>query len=169
MQLKTYFLSDLHLGHSNNILNWRKDFSSVEEMENVIVDNINSLVRPKDTLILPGDVVITRRGFEAFDRILCENITIIMGNHCCERDGITFRDWVNRVKHLVSSREISLKKQPSVITHIPIHMDNGDRWLYNIHGHTHDISLEDKRYLNVSCEVLRYKPITKQQLEEMIP
>lgn len=168
MQLKTYLLSDLHLGHSDNILNWRKEFSSVKGMEETIVDNINTIVRPEDSLIIPGDVVITRRGFEAFDRILCKNITIVMGNHCCERDGITFRDWVGRVKYLVSSRSISLKKEPAVITHIPIFFAEHDRWKYNIHGHTHDISLEDKRYLNVSCEVLGYKPITKQQLEEMV-
>ena len=45
------------------------------------------------------------------------------------------------------------------LTHCPIHPSELDyRVSYNIHGHVHENSLDDARYVNVSCEVVDYQP-----------
>jgi calcineurin-like phosphoesterase family protein len=34
----------------------------------------------------------------------------------------------------------------------------------NIHGHVHENTLDDKRYINVSAEVIDYRPKTLREL-----
>lgn len=168
MIVNSHYIADLHFGHSDNILKWRPDFTSVENMELTIVDNINSIVRTNDKLFLLGDIVISRSGFKSFDKILCENIYLILGNHDNEREGITFRDWSDRVRNIRSSIDFKIDKHSIVLSHIPVHMESNPRWDYNIHGHLHDVVINDPRYINVSCEQIGYKPVNKKQILEII-
>ena len=58
---KVYFAGDLHLSHKN-ICNFRKGYSSVEEHDAIIMDNILSTVNKRDKLYLMGDIAFS---FEA--------------------------------------------------------------------------------------------------------
>jgi calcineurin-like phosphoesterase family protein len=50
-------------------------------------------------------------------------------------------------------------KKTVIFTHCPIHSSQLEfRYKYNIHGHVHENSLDDKRYINVCAEVIDYKP-----------
>ncbi len=51
-----------------------------------------------------------------------------------------------------------------LLSHIPIHPCQLFRFKGNIHGHIHENSLEDERYINVSCEVIDYLPKTLDEL-----
>ena len=51
-----YFTADLHLGHTNIIKLSDRSFDSVEQMNETLIDNINSVVNNKDTLYLLGDI-----------------------------------------------------------------------------------------------------------------
>ena len=50
-----WFSSDLHLNHTKNFVWEERGFSSVEEMNVMLIDNFNSIIRPCDTLYLLGD------------------------------------------------------------------------------------------------------------------
>ena len=89
--------SDSHYSHKNicrGTTNWRtkdneipidhtRDFNTIEEMNDVIVNNINNLVKKDDILIHLGDWSFG--GFEKivefYDRVICKNIHLILGNH----------------------------------------------------------------------------------------
>lgn len=58
-----------------------------------------------------------------------------------------------------------IKYKDCVLTHCPIHESEISRFNKNIHGHVHEESLPDGRYINVSCEVVDYTP---KLLEELI-
>lgn len=88
--MTVWLSSDWHLGHANiagkATSNWShgyRDFSSVEEMNHTIIDNINKYVDRYDTLYMLGD--FSFGGHHKIPdfrrRIYCENIHIIRGNH----------------------------------------------------------------------------------------
>jgi len=50
-----FFISDMHLGHKNIIRLSNRPFGSVEEMDQIIIDNYNSMVKEGDTAYDLGD------------------------------------------------------------------------------------------------------------------
>lgn len=89
-----YFTSDLHLGHKNIVTGtttWEgqtRDFQTVEEHDEQIINNINARVRENDHLFMLGD--FSFKGFkeDSIERFLeyrakikCKNIYFVYGNH----------------------------------------------------------------------------------------
>lgn len=52
-----YFTSDLHLGHKNIIRLCNRPFSSIEEMDAVLIENWNRKVHQNDTVYILGDLM----------------------------------------------------------------------------------------------------------------
>lgn len=46
-----YYTSDLHLGHANAIAFTNRPFTSVEEMDRVLIDNINRTLQINEHII----------------------------------------------------------------------------------------------------------------------
>lgn len=88
---KIYFISDTHYGHTNickGVSGWSdtskcRDFSTVPEMNQAIVDAINSTVDKNDILYHLGDWSFggIKNIWEFRKQIICENIHLILGNH----------------------------------------------------------------------------------------
>lgn len=85
-----WFTSDWHLNHANiagpNISKWPKgyrDFSSVKEMNETIITNVNKLVKHDDTLFFLGDLCFKDHSLTPMwrDRIACREFHFIKGNH----------------------------------------------------------------------------------------
>jgi calcineurin-like phosphoesterase family protein len=89
---KLWFMSDPHYNHSNicrSTTNWSnaerltRDFKSLEDMNDALVNNINEVVGKNDVVFCLGDW-----SFGGFDkiqefrsRIVCKNIHLVLGNH----------------------------------------------------------------------------------------
>lgn len=56
MMPSVYVIADLHLGHEN-VAKWR-GFQSIEEHDQLIIDNWNKTVNPTDTVWILGDCVL---------------------------------------------------------------------------------------------------------------
>jgi calcineurin-like phosphoesterase family protein len=92
-----WITSDTHYSHKNicrGTTEWRtedgqipisqtRDFATIEKMNASIVNNINEVVGQDDILIHLGDWSFG--GFEKirefWDRIICKNIHLVLGNH----------------------------------------------------------------------------------------
>ena len=59
--MATYYISDLHLGHSNIIRLNNRPFKNVEEMDEILINNWNSVVKETDTVYIGG---IARRNYK---------------------------------------------------------------------------------------------------------
>ena len=93
---KIYFVSDTHFGHANicrGVSKWSsenssnpngtRDFDTIEEMNDAIVNAINSRVGEDDILYHLGDWSFGgwKNIYEFRKRIKCKNIHLILGNH----------------------------------------------------------------------------------------
>ena len=166
MSRNYWFISDTHFFHHNILSYAKRPFSSVEEMNEAMVDNWNSVVRPGDRVYHLGDVFMgpsthdQRR--ELWSRLKGSK-TLIVGNH----DDIPYLSkggWFRKVEMWRVWND-----RPLLFTHIPVHLstiqerilDKGGR---NIHGHTHTAGSPDGPYRSVCVEQIGYTPVNLEEL-----
>jgi calcineurin-like phosphoesterase family protein len=167
MSKNYWFTSDTHFFHENIIMYCARPFSCAEEMNEVLVDNWNKVVRPGDTVYHLGDVAMG--GKEAYDGIgpllsrLNGSKRLIVGNH----DDIPFLSkggWFKKV-----SMWRVWNDKPLLFTHVPVHessiheriLDAGGM---NIHGHTHNMGSPSGPYKCVCVELTNYTPVNLEEL-----
>lgn len=146
---RVWFISDMHFGHAN-IIKWcRSDvFKNLKDMHKRLIANWNYEVGKHDRVYCLGDF-----GNFKFKKDLNGRITILKGNH-------DKKQWN---KQFV----LKYKDLKFLIIHDPNDATNwfDDGWI--IHGHTHInspfVDIQRKR-VNVSCEIINYRPINMEQL-----
>lgn len=90
--MNVYFTSDTHFGHKNIVrgtTEWEnardkvRDFDTLEEHNQVLIDNINGMVKENDILYHLGDWSFggIENIWEFRRQINCRNIHLILGNH----------------------------------------------------------------------------------------
>lgn len=77
----TWFTSDPHYWHANVIKYCDRPFKSVEDMNEALVRNWNSVVKPGDTVYCMGDFSFAPRPVELYSRRLLGNKKLVPGNH----------------------------------------------------------------------------------------
>jgi calcineurin-like phosphoesterase family protein len=165
-----FVTADLHWNHKgmttfNGAYGTKlRPWDNVEEMNEALITNWNSVVKPEDKVYVLGDVALTKVGLAMIGR--CNGTKILTkGNH----DQESIKDYVNYFQDV---RGIH-KKGDYVFSHVPIHPDSlGERWSTNVHGHLHDgrVLLPDgsidKRYICVSVEHSKFTPIPVEEIEK---
>lgn len=80
--MKTYFISDLHLGHSNCIRFDNRPWDTVEEMDMEIIRRWNRKVRREDHVYVIGDFAYRNRtSISDYTKQMHGVIHLIRGNH----------------------------------------------------------------------------------------
>lgn len=133
--MSAFVIADTHFGHAKCLDFVRPDgeplrpFSSVEEMDEAMIERWNAVVRPKDTVYHLGDVAIPRRGLAHLSRCNGRKI-LIRGNH----DILKLKDYAEHFEDIRGC----FYKDGFIFSHIPIHRDSFcGRFVANIHGHLH--------------------------------
>ena len=150
---KVWLCSDSHYGHKNicrGVTSWRlpdgripiektRDFDTIEQMNEAIVDGINSVVGQDDVLIHLGD--FSFGGFENIqkfrDRIICKEIHRILGNHDThiENNKGDVQELFTSVNHYT---RLLYKNKTFVLSHFPISSwDSLNKGHIHLHGHVH--------------------------------
>lgn len=156
---KMMICSDLHLGHVN-ICKFREGFSSAEEHHEVMFDKLASNISKRDTLYLLGDVAFTPEWNAKIGEIKCAHKLLVLGNHDTDTK-VSIQDLMSVYDNIVSL----IGKRNMWFSHMPIHPREFYRKEFNLHGHVHQKSILDPRYINVSVDVLpEMKPISFQKL-----
>lgn len=143
-----YVLSDPHFGHHNMAI--KRGFANAEEHDEFIVSQWNKTVTKRDTVWILGDITMEKGNYEILDRL--NGIKkVVLGNHDKPQHVGKLLEHVNCVCGM-------FKYHNFIFTHCPIHPSELHRFAKNIHGHVHENSLQDDRYINVSCEIVDYTP-----------
>lgn len=163
--MRTFIISDTHFGHYNILKFLRKDGTplrpdtSIVDHDERLISNWNSVVSAQDKVYHLGDV-----GFLSFTRLasvlkqLNGTKVLIKGNH----DHFKLSQYQQYFKDVRAYHVLD----KFILSHIPIHPESISRWVGNIHGHVHDNSLNDNRYINVSVENINYTPIDFESIRE---
>lgn len=189
-----YYSSDQHFYHANIIRFCDRPFSSVEEMNEILIKNWNDIVKEDDEVIVVGDFSMAFRSVEIFTKRLSGRKILIAGNHdFCHpthkksRDKENQKKWTQR--YLDNGwAEVHLKMEldlPGIgivnVSHLPYkgggdsgyedrhekhRLENDERWL--ICGHVHSSwKIKDKQ-INVGVDVWNYKPISEEEVIKTI-
>lgn len=150
---RVWITSDTHYYHTNlcrGITNWRtqdglvpinltRDFQNINQMNDVIVNNINSKVEQSDTLIHLGDFAFG--GFDKIDqlldRLVCKNIHLVLGNHDhhIKNNRSEIRRRFLSVSHYL---EAQIGGVDFVMCHYPLASWHGlSKGVIHLHGHVH--------------------------------
>lgn len=76
-----YYIADPHFGHENIIGFCGRPFSSVEEMDKMLIANWRAVVQPKDDIYVLGDLIFKSQDPEKYLKQLTGRIHLIRGNH----------------------------------------------------------------------------------------
>lgn len=159
-----YFISDLHLQHRGILRFGQRHYSSIEEHDVAIIDGINSVVKPKDTLYILGDVAFNLAGLYMLGAIKTRNMILIRGNH----------DLLPTEEYLKFFKEVHgcLKKYSLWLTHIPIHIqetNHNNFFKWNVHGHIHALDQKlDGPYYNVNVDYIGRQPVSLEHIRAHI-
>lgn len=158
------FIADLHLGHK--FMATHRGFASVEEHDEHIITQWNSVVHKRDTTYILGDVTMEKaEQYALLDRLNGAK-RVVLGNHDLPKHVPKLLEHVQSVSGMEKYKGIFL-------THCPIHtMELEHRVSRNIHGHIHVkvvmlehwTNIPDQRYHCVSCEQVDFIPRTLKEL-----
>ena len=179
--MKTFFTADLHFGHKNIIKHCKRPFLSVDDMDNTLVDNWNSVVSKGDSVYICGDVGMCRP--EKLLNILCRlngEKHLIFGNH-----NENIRKNQDLLNVFSSAKDYAMIKvqdsdahdgyQRVVLFHYPITFwDRAHYGVWHLHGHSHGTLKEDTTSLILDVGVdawyvknkKPYKPIEYSEIIE---
>lgn len=145
---KSWFISDLHLGHKN-IQRYEPELrpqGSMEDHDNAIIDAINGKANKNDTLYILGDVAFSRPGLARLMDLRVERKILVRGNHDFFKD----EEYHNHFYRLLGLAEY----KGFWLSHAPIHPAEL-RGKMNVHGHVHSNTIDDPRYINVCWEAVQ--------------
>ena len=160
--MSTYFTSDLHFSHKGIC---KARGMTIEENNDLIINNWNKTVKKQDLVFILGDVTMDDPSVinEILPKLKGDKI-IIGGNHdtkrCCEE-----------FKKLNIPILGCLEYKEFMLTHIPIIARESVYYTANIHGHlhmfdTHSINECGTYYYNVNCEFHNYTPVSLDTIRE---
>lgn len=162
-----FFTADEHYGHKNAIKHSSRPFSSVDEMNDALINNHNLVVGAKDTVVHCGDFTLIGN----YQRVSDQFISKLNGNHIFLRG--SHDEWLKRSMDapFILERKWQLKKESYFIVACHYAMRTWRKSHYNswhVYGHSHG-SLESfgKSY-DVGVDNNDYYPVSLEQLVDIM-
>lgn len=179
-----FFTSDTHFGHERIISLCNRPFSSVEEMNEVMIERWNSVVKPSDKVYHFGDVALGKiaESLPLVGRLNGYKV-LIPGNHdrifSAEKqrqrerffpEYMKFFDFIN-----AELSSISINDRMVLMSHFPYSGDSHgedrhadkrpvDNGFPLIHGHVHDSWKINGRMFNVGVDVNNFTPVSEDEI-----
>lgn len=140
-----FFCSDLHFCHNQSFLYEPRGFSSINEMNEKIIENWNKIVPKNGITYCLGDIMLNdnKKGIECFNRLNGE-IFVIFGNHDSDtRKNLLAAECPNfrggwyayLIKH--GKMNIYLSHYPTLTANYDDDNKHFSQHVLNFHGHLH--------------------------------
>ena len=154
-----WFISDTHFDHAN-MLKFTGDegnpirpgFTDVNHMNEVMIENWNSRIKPGHLVWHLGDFAFGNKTIVS--RLLKQlhgKKRLVVGNH-------------DKIKEVAPYFEKVVlwrifKEFNFTCSHIPLRKEQMRKTRFNVHGHIHQNVMEDTDYINMCVEHTNYTPV----------
>ncbi len=173
-----WLTSDTHYNHDNCIKYCNRPFDSVEKMDQSLIDNVNQLVAPSDTLYHLGDFCFPRKDpnlIQSFrERINCKEVHLLIGNHE-QMGGIDQYDYSDvYYKTFTSVRDLTTiqisRRQTLTLCHYAMRTwPRSHQGSFHCHGHSHNgLNPEGLLRLDVGVDAQGFKPISLDEVVKIL-
>lgn len=172
-----FFTADTHFFHHNVIHYCARPWATVEDMNEGLIANWNSVVAPNDEIIIAGDFVFggVEKGKSIVSRLNGKKI-LVRGNHCQKQSKMLRMGFDVVVDSLVldiGGVSVNVSHYPYVPKDVDEDTryldrrvkDNGD-WL--IHGHVHCTWKIRRNMINVGVDVWDFRPVSEKEILKII-
>ena len=171
--METFFISDCHFGHKNIIKYCDRPYSSVNEMDEDMIQKWNKKVHKNDNVYIIGDLFYFQIDniTSILNRLKGKKI-LIRGNH----DDF-FLKKININKYFVDVlyyQEIRLRRNELTLCHYPLYSWKNSRRSnsYLIFGHVHnnrdmywfDYYCQNDKALNAGVDINNFEPVSFEEL-----
>jgi calcineurin-like phosphoesterase family protein len=149
-----------------------RPFSSVEECDELMIENWNKIVKPNDRIFHLGDIIYKCKNRDEIMQRLNGEKVLIKGNHDKDQLG-----WY--MKYFKDIRGTHHIDGNYLLGHFPVHPDSKGRFVRQLHGHIHAQTVmrsklieygfsrePDPWYRNCCVEVNNYSPIPFEVIKE---
>lgn len=176
--MNIFVVSDLHLCHNKPFLYEPRGFSSIEEHDAAIIENINKYVKPEDELYLLGDLILNddEKGLAYLQQLQCRHMFLIFGNHETENRLARYHLNLSNLGFIGYAAPLTIGKKHFMLSHYPMataNSDDGEKpWqrVYNLCGHSHQKEKWDTRTGSIHCELDAWDncPASIEEIQELI-
>lgn len=131
--------SDFHFGHDREFIWKERGFSSLKEMDEVLIENFNSRVKEEDTVYILGDCIMGFHLEEGIEKLrkLNGKLILVAGNHDTNKKIELFKK-ENIFENISFADRTKIGKFGILLSHYPTIVANTTKdKIVNFHGHTH--------------------------------
>ncbi|MBU0791872.1 MAG: phosphoesterase [Gammaproteobacteria bacterium] len=169
---QVYFLADNHFGHENIIKYCNRPFSSVGEMDSVMIERWNWAVRPKDIVYHLGDFCLGNQetAFKYFKR-LNGRIYVVPGGHDKRwiRPNLSYTGPNCVVRVLPPLYTITLNEQIIVLCHYCMRVWPKSHYgSWQLYGHSHGGLPSIGKQMDVGVDTNSCFPYSLERIEEIM-
>ncbi|MFP4019855.1 MAG: metallophosphatase [Bacteroidales bacterium] len=160
-----FFTADYHLGHNNIIKYCDRPFSSVEEMDETIIDNHNSVVGKDDIVVHAGDLCL----YKSYDRVkrnyidrLNGQLIFLMGSH---------DKWLSKCENIRDIWKGEVGGAYIVICHYLMRiwpLSHYGSWHLYGHSHGRAVPLEEGKQLDVGVDCHNFYPLSFDDIVDLM-
>jgi len=158
-----YFTADTHFGSERTLEFSCRPFNSVSEMDNVLIENWNSVVKRNDIVYHLGDF----GNYPILER-LNGRVILYWGNYEKEDAGHAGGDYYFNRKLIddygfekAESAKINIDGNDFYLVHKPEDYNNK---YFNLFGHIHKLCMVKRFGLNVGVDCHNFKPISLEKV-----
>lgn len=143
---KTYFTSDLHIGHNRGFMYEPRGFDSIYDHDQMLIAKWNSIVNDDDIVYILGDIMLNDNeyGRKIFNQLKGIKV-IVRGNHDTDTRWDDIYPTMRGVIRLTNAEYFTYGKYHFYLSHYPTMTSNLEKeslkkCLINLYGHTHQKS-----------------------------
>jgi len=172
--MTVWWTADLHLNHRKISTYAKRPFSSIEEMNEVLINNWNNLVKPNDLVYCLGDIGFYKKFTiqEVKNQLnqLNGEIILIQGNHDCDKviNSGRFKEVHKLLTIFVHDEDVlSSMTRKVILCHYPLRSwESSHRGSFSFHGHSHGSLLPLGNSIDVGIDCFNYFPISYEQIKQ---